>query len=1125
MSPIAKRIRTDIAGSNTLGNGPATQHSESSAAESGSGDKKFTHQHKPAPQPHKQQPIAQAVSEMYSYKSNVFRMEMEEMLQEVALNYGSKRMAVVEKILHQLKSAIDAIPERKGLKIVAVEAEMKKRNIYIPFPEPKPAKDIQYQFSYAKPSYVNVAGSYALKTLIKQKEGLSIDLVLTMPSEIFQEKDYMNYRYFYKRAYYLSVVAAGIADSKDLKGLKVEYGYMNGDELKPILVISRTEVDSESPQYTINIIPSMAPSVFPPGKLFPSKNCVRPQQTTDAEATNKPAYEPTPFYNASLAADTTYFPYLALLHSSASTCAAFFDACILGRVWLQQRSFRGLVSKGGFGHFEWAILMAFLLKGGGTKGHALLATGYSNYQMFKAMIQFLASRNLITTPLVLGTTENVKNAGAKCPVVFDGEHGVNVLFKMTPWSYDLLRHEAERTLECLNSSSISDQFDNIFLNRVDEPCYRFDVIARLPLPSEEELGSPIFASPGGKREEYTERIYKALREGLNDRITLIHLSYPGAKSFAIKRSQKPDVRVGEFIIGLLLNAKNISRATDRGPSPEEKKKAAAFRKFWGSKAELRRFPDGSIIESVTWAPKPKVPIYQQIIRYVISHHFNKVLGENVLFSGDAFDHLLGGEQGDMAFQPVFDAFDVLDKDLKSLTGIPLAMRHVAAAAPAFRASTINLPFSPSHPLMEPADVVVQFESSSRWPDDLVAIQKTKASFLIKMGELLEEAHDGQLITRVGLENEDNEIMNYAFLDVIYLSGPAFRIRIYHDREATLLENRSHDPTLSLQEKEAAQSALAAHQRTFVLAPRHTDSIRQLCHRYPLMSPAIRTVKKWFATQLFSQHVANELLELIVARTFLCPYPFSVPSSIMAAFLRSLSFLAKWDWRTEPLILDLSGDHMKADDFTEIRTNFEAMRKKDPAMNHVAMFVASNHDRIHSLWTEGNRPRKVVAARITALARAVDETVKRSSLELGVQKLFALGTGDFDFVLQLNQKYVTRKGKKQHIEKFKNLQIEEEGVTAEDIARLSFDPCADYVEEISSIYKNSIIFFHGPSQPVVGGVWIPCNVRKWKPGLGYSTVPVVGGDEDLNVALNKHAILNEISRIGGELVSKVVVNRE
>ena len=96
------------------------------------------------------------------------------------------------------------------------------------------------------------------------------------------------------------------------------------------------------------------------------------------------------------------------------------------------------MSKGGFGHFEWAITMAFLLKGGGAKGHALLTNGYSNYQMFKAMIQFLASRNLTTNPLVLSTVETVKIPGAAYPVVFCGEYGVNVLFKMTSWSYDLV---------------------------------------------------------------------------------------------------------------------------------------------------------------------------------------------------------------------------------------------------------------------------------------------------------------------------------------------------------------------------------------------------------------------------------------------------------------------------------------------------------------------------------------------------------------------------------------------------------------------------------------------------------------------------------------------------------------
>lgn len=609
----------------------------------------------------------------------------------------------------------------------------------------------------------------------------------------------------------------------------------------------------------------------------------------------------------------------------------------------------------------------------------------------------------------------------------------------------------------MNNNTLSDQFDSLFLQRADEPCHRFDAIARLPFPSEAELASQSTDSSeiNGKRVAYAERVYKTLKEGLSDRVSLIQISYPGEKAFAIKGSHKP-TPAGELTVGLLLNATHTSRTTDRGPTPEEKKKAAAFRKLWGPKAELRRFPDGSIIESVTWA-KSKVPIYQQIIRYVLGLHFNQDLAEKVSFVGEAFNHLLeGGEQGNTAFQPVFEAFETLDRDLKALTGIPLAMRSIGAAGPALRAATINLPFAPSHPLMEPADVVVQFESSGRWPDDLAAIQKTKASFLIKMGQLLEEAKGDQLITRVGLENENDEIRNYAFLDVIYLSGASFRIRIYHDREASLLELRCNDPVLSPREKEAAQSALADHKRTFVLAPQHTNSIRQLCHRYPHLSPTIRLLKKWFSAQLLSpHHVTDELIELVAVRTFLYPYPFAAPSSIMAGFLRSISFLAKWDWRTEPLIVDLAADRsgMKADEFATIRENFDAVRKQDPGMNHIAMFLACNHDRADSLWTEGNHPQKVVAARLTALARAADAAVKAAGLDLDINRLFVVESADFDFVLCLNAKLAVLggvRGKKPKAEaaKFRNLQVEEEGVTAEDLGKLSFDPCTEFVKEIS-----------------------------------------------------------------------------
>lgn len=53
----------------------------------------------------------QALGDMYQYKSNIFKMEMKEMLAEVGVNY-KKRMASAEKILHLLKGVIDAIPER-----------------------------------------------------------------------------------------------------------------------------------------------------------------------------------------------------------------------------------------------------------------------------------------------------------------------------------------------------------------------------------------------------------------------------------------------------------------------------------------------------------------------------------------------------------------------------------------------------------------------------------------------------------------------------------------------------------------------------------------------------------------------------------------------------------------------------------------------------------------------------------------------------------------------------------------------------------------------------------------------------------------------------------------------------
>ena len=171
---------------------------------------------------------------------------------------------------------------------------------------------------------------------------------------------------------------------------------------------------------------------FPSAKLLPGKNCLRPAK--DSSGQNEKDLLPTPFYNATLQSDCATTNYLSLLHGAAAKCEAFKDACILGRLWLRQRGFAGSIERGGFGHFEWATLMALLLHGEGPSRRSRLRPEYSNHQLFKAMLQFLATRDLVVKPL-FARNEAQRTLSVDGPLIFDGETNLNILFKMTRWQY------------------------------------------------------------------------------------------------------------------------------------------------------------------------------------------------------------------------------------------------------------------------------------------------------------------------------------------------------------------------------------------------------------------------------------------------------------------------------------------------------------------------------------------------------------------------------------------------------------------------------------------------------------------------------------------------------------------
>ena len=633
--------------------------------------------------------------------------------------------------------------------------------------------------------------------------------------------------------------------------------------------------------------------------------------------------------------------------------------------------------------------------------------------------------------------------------------------------------------------------------------------------------------------DFCVKLYKVLVKGLGDRVALVSLKPVKVMPWLITGPNSSTNDDPVIIVGILVDAALVNRAVDHGPPAEDKKAAASFRKFWGEKAELRRFKDGSIHESLVWTEKSESKdILQQILRYIIGRHMGRAVEECTEFIANDFHQPLPSvhRQTNLSlipFTPLQSAYELLERQIRSLEGLPLQIRKISASCAGLRYSSIsphvsNTSMNPYQPL----DVTVQFEGSSRWPDNISAIQRTKIAFLLKLGELLEGSIKG-VTTWLGLESEAQGLSNFAFLDFTYPDSITFRLRIHHDRESTLLERQSKDKSADPRSRQHSASALSTYKRVFIQSPSHTQALRTLCTRFPLLSPSIRLMKQWCNMHLLSHHLSPELIELLTIRTFIYPYPWQIPGSLRVGFLRTLDFISKWDWRSEPLIVDFNGE-MSTENVNAISVRLAAWRKIDPAMNRTVIFAASNLDPEGITWTN-HGPSKVVAARLTALARAAMKLVEKQGMEVEVRSLFTHPLTDYDFVvyLDLEKCYGRGVGEKKR-SAFKNLQ----GPLLEDDGLIGYDPILLYVEELQRLHGESVIFFFTVSEAlaVVTGLWSPqTESRGWKVNLGYSTVPERddrGGGEsggEPRVAINTTAILNDIGRLGGDMVSRIEMN--
>lgn len=1069
--------------------------------------------------------IARETSELF--KSNIFKLQIDELISELKL--PDKFTQLLDRLLFQINSLLRDVEEYDGLSLREAEDMFlgKDDAITIPFPDPKPKQDIKYKFGFKNPKEVNVIGSYSLRTAVRQPDGVGVDVLVTMPKEIFQPKDYVNYRYFHKRAFYLACVTRNI---KLDTTLPVDFHYVSfqDDPLRPIL---RLDLNADwlpsKLKVHINIIPGLVQNTFDVCKLSMDRQNIRSHSKIDDGEFSGVS---TPWYNFSVLSDTTNSIYLEFLHRSSIQCEAFKDACKLGRLWLQQRGFGSSPRSGGFGHFEWAMLMAILLHGGGnSSGSKILMNGYSSYQIFKAMLFFLVTKNrfsLSFSPLS-GQVTRLELDSKHSPIVLDRTHQLNILYKMTSWSHKLLQYEASVTYDLLDDV-VQDRFDAIFLQNLTKRHLRFDTLFRINY----SLSSLEFSAKDKishlSYEQYVEdRFYNILSRGYADRSRVIAFLHEPTSAWNLSRRQvtKKDL---SLTVGIILNPDECEKLVTHGPLAESKEEAENFRQLWGQKSELRRFQDGSIKETTLWTQKQFGIVLNEITSYLFSLHFPKcelnMEHEKLLKHLPMHSDSSLGPSSHKDFQAKLTSFQNAVYMLQSLDDVPLRIRTVLPTSSSLRYTSIYVPKSFEVSGMDDcmASGIIEFESSNRWPDDLDALEKTKTAFLLKIQEQIAKTKKDYTST-VGIDFDlIPGVKEIGFLQLMTPEGFIFKLRVATDRDELLYQR----------DLERRSEAIEHYKQLYTGAAKHTRTIQIMSLRYPFYSATARLLKVWLRSQMLLGQIRPEMIDLLALIPFVNSAPYGTPSSPVTAFYRIIYFIANWDWRDSFLALDVEkasdaskdvsyskklssveGTNMSALLYQKLAGEFSVLRQRDPAFTHGPIFIGTKDDPSGILWSKVLPPSdtgKLVGSRLTSLCRAV---MNISCNE--VDKIFKPSLKDYNVVI-----HIAQGSKKSNV--YKNLEVIGRFPELTKLIEKSCDTVDAFYNELREKYEESLIFFKGVDKhqrPIIAGLWQRevQKSRKFKVTLGYSTMPSI---DDEAVIINKKAIIAEIRRIGGDIIERI-----
>ncbi|DBA04390.1 TPA: hypothetical protein N0F65_009986 [Lagenidium giganteum] len=1028
-----------------------------------------------------------------TYRSSFFRLQVDELLENVQHKPSAKWTTGLQKTLFQVKNILEAIGDQQvtqealQAKGLCVRNRIKRKEIVLPF---------------KKPSRMDVIGSFILKNMAFARKSASseygvftVDIAVEMPAECFLPKDFMNYRYFDKRNLYLGVLAAEmqshsqVFDKVHLTGFRSEFE-------KPIAVLhvnptylAEHYIKANSVQ--VRLIPVITPDVFKLVKLAPTRCNIRHDPSmTEEEMQNCT----TPMYNNSILEDMMIRRHTKDLHAVLTENPQFAEACVLAKVWVCQRGFHKTTDS--LNGFLISMVLLYLWSKKRVNAQA------TSEQIFKVLIQFLASHDLEHEPLqlppsdggVVLTSEGIQTFKKSFEVVFTDSSGrLNLFGRVTKSAWCEVQHAAKDSMKWIQNGTMED-FRMLFIKK-NEFWTRYDQYFWFPCPSIVDDADDDTYTVKEKQEIndmglevfWMRKLQRLIARALTDRVDHVRPVLELSEDWTLNELPSPALR--KVAIGLRINPDNVSRIVDKGPSTDDVDASAEFRRFWKNQSELRRFKDGAIVEAVVWegvSVENRHRLLEIIVQYITKAHCPQLTSSDMiktsnasLYSALEVEETLAvskSTKGSSSYVSTLNAvselwivFNNFAKKLRGLDSLPLKVADVLPVHPGFRYTSLYpvqphplaysrgekmgaTPVSQVNTVLEPLVMHLKFERSSSWPNEMEALRHAKTGFYVHIGHELETHHG--LRCEVGMDCVD-----------VFLSGYVFRLVIQSEKEMSILTGGGAK-TLAI----SNSPEFVVMKRVNEYLPKHASNIHALHSKNTSFGPTVRLVQRWLADKHMSNVVTLEAIELLVAFTYINSSSSSMPHSILSGFLRVLKLLAAFDWQHEPLIVDLNGALHDDAKQREVLKRFEA--SSISPTTHPAMFIVADYEDFECLssWTRSN-PDKVIVQRLVSLAQvsydALTQWLRNGAATSGWKSAFASSSSEFDALLIVEAHRLPSKRMKQnHVTKklpfaapvFKNMDLTTVPVM------VGFDPISDLLEILQKKFGHVAYFFHNAIQP-------------------------------------------------------------